>query len=70
MILLSDVRRKLFDMSVEVASLSVKLRDSEMPTDADLAVTTEGDIEGITAMLGDIEEQMDRLRQYVFRLQA
>jgi hypothetical protein len=70
MILLSDVRRKLFDMSVEIASMSANLRDSEMPSDADLAVTTEGDIAYVTGELEDIEEKMDALRQYVFRLQA
>ena len=70
MILLADVRRKLFDMSVEIASMSANLRDSEMPTDADLRVTKESDIATVTASLEDIEERMDALRNLVFRLQV
>ena len=70
MILLSDVRRKLFGMSAEIATLSVNLRDSEMPTDADLNITTEADIATVTASLEDIEERMDALRGFLIRLQA
>ena len=69
MILLADVRRKLFDMSVEVASMSVNLRDSEMPSDANLAEAEESDISFVTAELEEIEEKLDKLRQYIFRLQ-